>query len=105
MKRHKKVTPSTTETGRTDDSSNQNSGEHVVETGTPQEITPVVPVQQREDIVSKSFLKEIMASLKTMQERQNKEDKQTMKLTQSNQPQGNQMYQIPQELMMKLLLK
>ena len=77
-----------------------------MEVVTTQMVTPVAPVQPKEDAVSKTFLEEIMASLKEIKERQNKQDEQMMRLVQSNQPQPQpQGYQIPQELMMKLLLK
>ena len=54
------------------------------------------------EVVSKAFLEKILGSLKAVQERQNKQEEQMQKLTQTNQ---GQLFQIPQELMMKLLLK
>ena len=112
MRRHKKVPP-TRDSGtppsdgeRKDDSSNQNPGGQVVEVVGTQVVTPAAPVLPKEDTISKTFLEEIMASLKEIKERQNKQDEQMMRLVQSNQPQPQpQGYQIPQELMMKLLLK
>ena len=109
MKRHKRPTkvidPPSTEPVQTDVTSGQNS--EGTQQQQPQTMASVAPEVERvrEEPVSKAFLEEILGSLKAIQERQNKQEEQMLKLTQTNQGQGNQMFQIPQELMMKLLLK